>query len=103
MKYLFSLLISFSAQAATYDFKCQTNPKTTGFTFESDGDSMVLTTVHANGVDYMPVHEGIITPSDLPYLAKASTALKNMGMKNQFRFPKSKFSNKICPIIKQFL
>lgn len=38
----------------------------------------------------MPTHDGITTPSDLPYLTQAATALKNMGAKNQFRFPKAK-------------
>jgi hypothetical protein len=56
----------------------------------ADGDDMVLTTQHVNGVDFMPVHEGVIVPNDLPYLTSASTTLKHMGAQNQFRFPKAR-------------
>lgn len=86
------MCLGFMAQAKQtgIDFKCETNPKTTSFTLETSGDEMVLTTKHFNGVDFMPVHEGIITPHDLTYLTDVSTMLKHMGTQNQFRFPKSK-------------
>lgn len=86
------MFLNFVAEAkqSSFDFKCETNPKTTSFILETSGDEMLLTTKHVNGVDFMPVHEGIITPHDLPYLTDASTMLKHMGAQNQFRFPKTK-------------
>jgi len=86
------LMVSFVAEAKqiSFDFKCESNPKTTSFILETSGEEMLLTTKHVNGVDFMPVHEGIITPHDLTYLTEVSTQLKHMGMQNLFRFPKSR-------------
>lgn len=83
------LLIGATATASA-NFKCATSLKTTSFVFETHEGETLLTTHHANGVDFMPIHDGLIVPRDLPYLHSASTALKHMGAKNEFRFPADK-------------
>jgi hypothetical protein len=86
------LLFFFSslASAQVAGFRCETNPRTTSFLLDASGDDFVLTTKHSNGVEYMPVHEGIIVPHDLAYLTDVSNVLKHMGAINQFHFPKAK-------------
>jgi hypothetical protein len=49
---------------------------------------MLLTTHHVKGVNFMPIHDGMIAPYDIPYLNSTAALLKeHMVAKNEFRFP----------------
>jgi hypothetical protein len=73
--------------AALIAFRCVATMPTTSFILETQGEEAVLTTIHHNGTGYMPIHEGVIVPNDLPYLARKAELLKKMGERNEFRFP----------------
>ena len=68
-------------------FRCVNRMPTTSFILAIEGDEAVLTTIHHNGVQFMPIHDGVIVPNDLSYLNAKSTLLTKMGERNSFRFP----------------
>jgi hypothetical protein len=78
------------AKTKNYTLKCMTKMPTTSFYITTQGSEVILKTVHHNGVDYMPIHEGVIVPHDLPYLQSVSEQLTKMGNQNEFRFPVDK-------------
>jgi hypothetical protein len=65
---------------------------TTTFLLEEDGADMRLTLVHHNGVDFMPIHQGIIVPHDLGFLAGKAKVLTRLGDRTEFRFPRARCS-----------
>lgn len=68
-------------------FECKTEMPTTTFVGFTKGNELILTTIHHNGVKFMPIHEGIVVPSDLNYLKEKSSILTQMSDRNEFRFP----------------
>ena len=78
---------AFAEEKAKYNFKCVNKSPTTSFLLSTEGNEVVLTTVHHNGPSYMPIHEGIIVPNDIPYLSEVARHLMKMGERNTFRFP----------------
>lgn len=76
-----------SAASPAFQFSCVTSYPTTSFVLKTEGTEAVLKIIHHNGVKYMPIHEGIITPSDLNYLKQKSEVLTKMGDQTEFRFP----------------
>ena len=91
---LFSLItISALAKeepATAINMKCASNPGTTTFEVRTEGDQVIVRTTHVNGVDYMPIHEGVIVPHDFAYLTAKMNVLKLTGAQNEFKFPLSK-------------
>jgi hypothetical protein len=73
-------------------FKCVSQLPTTSFMAKTEGDELVLTTIHHNGTAFMPIHDGIVVPHDLAYLSEVSNILTTMGEQNDFRFPLKKCS-----------
>jgi hypothetical protein len=71
-------------------FRCTSKMPTTSFILEEQGAEMVLTMIHHNGVDFMPIHQGIIVPHDLGFLAEKAKILTRLGSRNEFRFPRSR-------------
>ncbi|MGZ3692664.1 MAG: hypothetical protein ACXWQO_00220 [Bdellovibrionota bacterium] len=71
-------------------FRCISKYPTTSFILEEKGDEMVLRMIHHNGVGYMPIHEGIVVPNDLGFLAAKAKILTRLGAETEFRFPKAK-------------
>ena len=86
---LFALDTSLASTRETKNisFRCVTGMPTTSFVVKTEGDQVVLTTVHHNGTDYMPIHEGIVVPKDFEYLAEKAKALTLLGDRVEFRFP----------------
>lgn len=87
------LLFLFSLTAAADDklgFQCVGRHPTTSFFLEENGEHLVLKMLHHNGVEYMPIHEGVIVPNDLPYLEHKAQLLTRLGSQVEFRFPKAK-------------
>ena len=77
---LFSLIFSSSSMAMTAKQLCMTEfPTTSMMVFPTANDNLNLRIFHHNGVDYLPLHLGIITPNDLTLMAKKAQILKDLG------------------------
>lgn len=94
MKLLSILLVSLisiasqaQSQTPVINFKCMAHMPTTTFIAKTEGSELVLTTIHHNGVNFMPIHEGVIVPRDIGYLKEVASHLTKMGDYNEFRFP----------------
>ncbi|HRO66489.1 MAG TPA: hypothetical protein PL182_02885 [Pseudobdellovibrionaceae bacterium] len=69
---------------------CSTNPyPTTIYRIMPSGDDMIVDWYHANGVEFMPIHEGVIVPYSLPILTKRAELLKALGVSQRFTFKAS--------------
>ena len=69
---------------------CMTEFPTTSIIAEKAGDEMVVRVIHHNGFKYMPLHSGIITPNDLPTMAKKAKDFEKLGNLYEFRWDMSK-------------
>ncbi len=79
------------AQAlSAYDLKCIAAMPTTTLLLVDAGETVQGQLIHHNGVEYMPIHSGVIVPNDLPILGRWATELKSLGPQQRFSFPKSK-------------
>lgn len=67
-------------------WSCYTRPLTTSFVFESVEDLNQITVYHHNGVEFMPIHSGTITPYDLKRLKEQGEILQKLGTQLSFRF-----------------
>lgn len=90
--HLILLLIFFvaapgKAEPLKLEFRCVNSMPTSSFLLRTEGRELVLTTIHHNGTPYMPIHEGIVVPNDIPYLKSVAEHLIKMGDRNEFRFP----------------
>lgn len=65
--------------AGASGWQCFTEPLSTSFVADDVGENLNLTVFHHNGVQYMPIHSGIITPSDLGYLKSQGEVLTKLG------------------------
>lgn len=81
------MLIS-AATAHAESWQCYTEPLTTSFVAEDLGEEYQLTVLHHNGVKYMPIHSGIITPNDLAYLKAQGEVLTKLGDRFSLKFKK---------------
>lgn len=88
---LFSPL-SFSAMKPKLDLRlqCVSGMPTTSFYLRTEGEFAILKIVHHNGVEFMPIHEGIIVPHDLTYLKEKAALLTPMGEQVEYKFPLKK-------------
>ena len=94
--FLLPLFFSFIAapalakQVSNITMGCSTGMPTTRFELRTEGQFVIVKTTHVNGTAYMPIHEGVITPSDFPYLEAKAKVLKLTGFQNEFKFPLEK-------------
>lgn len=59
---------------------CMTEfPTTSMMVLPSENENLNVKIFHHNGVDYLPLHMGIITPNDLAIMAKRADILKSLG------------------------
>ncbi len=92
--FVFILLFSSLLWAQeTVRMSCVTNPPTTSYQIIEGQEHYHLTIYHHNGVGYLPLHSGVITPNDLPLLEKRGQILKKMGPQNRIPFLKSDCKN----------
>lgn len=100
MKFLFCLLfiISNTALSAPINMACVTEFPTTSFIAETEGEDLVVKVIHHNGVGYMPLHGGVITPNDLAVLSTKAENLKRLGDFYTLRWKSNK-----CTLIGTFL
>lgn len=74
-----SALLSTSLFAETRQLCMTEFPTTSMMVVPSDNGNLNLRIFHHNGVNYLPLHMGIITPNDLTIMAKRATVLKDLG------------------------
>lgn len=76
-------LASLAKTNASVDFTCMTEFPTTTFELKTEAlkqDADVkLTLIHHFGTENMPIHHGLITPSDFPYLQTKAEVMKKLG------------------------
>jgi hypothetical protein len=98
LSFLFSALTSNARtsveNSASIDFKCVNSMPQTSFILRTDDksntDEVILTTIHHNGTQFMPIHEGVVVPNDFNYLNDVAGVLTLMGDRNEFRFDRRK-------------
>lgn len=93
MRTLLLALALFSPTAfaqGPFSLLCSTDMPTTAFELSLQGDQYLLKVRHINGVDYMPIHEGVIVPHDFPYLESKAKMLEKLGDYTEFHFPAAK-------------
>lgn len=67
-------------KSQTIDMTCVTSSyPTTSFIIQTKGDRVQARVIHHNGLKYMPIHSGIVTPNDIKMLAGASADLAKLG------------------------
>ena len=75
-------LTAFAKTAEKVDFVCMTEFPTTTYELKEqdvkNGD-VYFSVTHHFGTKNMPIHNGIITPSDFPYLQKKAEVMKKLG------------------------
>lgn len=75
-----SAVTSLSAGAVEAKQLCMTEfPTTSMMVVPSENENLNVKIFHHNGVDYLPLHMGIITPNDLAIMAKRADILKSLG------------------------
>lgn len=81
-------LVSTGAMAGETVLSCVTELPTTSYLISDEGDHYNLHIYHHNGVDFMPVHKGMVVPKEIPNLAKRAQTLMTMGVRPVVRFEK---------------
>lgn len=72
-------LLMVSVSSFAMQLTCITAYPTTSVVSEIEGDEFVVHVYHHNGVRYMPLQTGIVTPNDLPNLAAKAELFELMG------------------------
>ena len=86
---LAAFLISQPLAAAATRMTCVTEFPTTSVFMESEGEETVVNVIHHHGFKYMPLHSGIITPSDLQTMAQKAALFEKLGDRYEFRWNSS--------------
>ncbi|MEM7647495.1 MAG: hypothetical protein AAF203_11335, partial [Pseudomonadota bacterium] len=71
-------LMGAQAQAKDFKLECHTAMLTTSLIIESKGPQATVNMINFNGTQYMPIHEGLVTPNDLPLLQKQANVLQSL-------------------------
>lgn len=89
---LFLLFLSASAFAEITPFRmiCMTEFPTTSIVAETEGHELIVRVVHHNGMKFMPLHTGIMTPNDLNHFAQKASLFAKLGDHYEFRWGTSK-------------
>ncbi len=69
---------------------CMTEFPTTSIIAEEDGGKLRVQVLHHNGVAYMPLHTGVMTPNDLSTLEQKAGRLKQLGEAYELSWPAEK-------------
>jgi hypothetical protein len=85
---LATTLISFASYGM--ELSCVTEFPTTSVVGEMDKKEFVVHVIHHNGMKYMPIQTGMITPSDLAALAQKTEEFAKLGDYYIFRWDGSK-------------
>src|SRR5690606_22407721 len=82
------LLLGSCQAFAWADLKCVSGLPTTSFFLTESADSIVLTVMHHNDLDYIPVYHGVITPADVDMIVQRGEFFKKLGDYFQVHYPK---------------
>lgn len=91
MKSVFTILaiLLMTTSAFATKLSCVTEFPTTSVYGEEQGDEFVVMVYHHNGTGYLPLHNGIITPNDLPVMQERAQVFESLGQLYEFRYPLS--------------
>ncbi len=69
---------------------CMTQPFPTTVTRaqELSSGKVLIDWIHYNGVEYMPMHDDIVVPQDIPILAERAEIFRELGAWQKFEFTK---------------
>lgn len=69
---------------------CVTQPFPTTITRAQElaNGKVVIDWIHYNGVEYMPMHDDIVVPQDIPILAERADIFRELGRLQKFEFSK---------------
>lgn len=84
MKYLFFLSVALIGtlswgQEKPVELICATEQLSTTFYIKNEGENLRVEVIHHNGVKYMPIWDGLITPEDMKIVADAAEVLPKLG------------------------
>lgn len=91
MKYLLLTFVLFSSSlfADELNMGCVTEIPTTTMIAQTKDGVVNFQLIHHNGVKYMPIHSGVITPNDLGTLSDRASILADLGDNLEFTMPAS--------------
>jgi hypothetical protein len=69
---------------------CKGARPTTTFMVFTEDKTVGVEVVHHNGLEFMPIHQGIIVPQDLPILQQRAVAMMKLGSYARFNFSADK-------------
>lgn len=89
---LLTIIFFFSIDIAkaAIDMACMTEIPTTTFIAQTEKDILKIELIHHNGVKFMPIYNGVITPNDLGTLQDKASLLAYLGDHLKFEIPLSK-------------
>ncbi|MCO4795540.1 MAG: hypothetical protein KC493_17605 [Bacteriovoracaceae bacterium] len=68
-----------SSNEIPINFVCSTEHPTTSISVETIQKNVILRILHHNGLKFAPIHSGVITLHDIPYLEKKGGLFAQMG------------------------
>lgn len=86
----FCLTLYFNNSWADINLGCMTEIPTTTFIAQTEKDILKIELIHHNGVKFMPIYNGVITPNDLGTLQDRASLLAYLGDHVKFEMPLSK-------------
>lgn len=87
---IFALLFAAnSAPAFSTRWVCATDPLSTSYSLIENENGFELQFVHHNGIEFLPVHEGLITAADLQEIGRKAKILAKTGARGSIFFAKS--------------
>lgn len=91
MKFISTALIALgvSLSVSAMEVICVTEFPTTSVYGETQEDEFVVHVIHHNGMRFMPIYTGMVTPHDLATLAKKAEEFSKLGDHYIFRWPAS--------------
>lgn len=86
--------VAFANSNANIDFTCITEFPTTTYELKTDTSKkdpeVLFSVIHHFGTKNMPIHNGIITPSDFPYLQRKAEVMEKLGSDFTVSFKKER-------------
>lgn len=79
------LAITSLASAQDFELQCHTAPLTTSLSIVSKNGEATVNMFHFNGIQYMPIHEGLVTIADIDYLQEQAKVMKQMPTEMVFK------------------
>ncbi|GIL18163.1 MAG: hypothetical protein BroJett040_19140 [Oligoflexia bacterium] len=85
--FIFILISSSLSHAKFSQYLCMTEFPTTSIALSANGNLMDVQVVHHNGIQYMPIHDGLVTSYDLTTLTERAGLLTKLPEYWLFSWP----------------